>query len=183
MAIGTIPFTHTRDNLFQLFFRAPLKARLSRESAPPITLVRTVAAFFLAGTLWADIISASTVPDYSPPPGALNPQVTQANIAQTICVPGWTRSIRPPAEYTHQLKRRQIAERHLPGRLSDYEEDHLIPLNLGGHPTSPDNLWPQPIQEAQAKDKLEYALNRAVCAGRMTLAAAQQKIKEPRNWR
>lgn len=26
--------------------------------------------------------------DFSPPPGALNPQVTQADIAQTICVRG-----------------------------------------------------------------------------------------------
>ncbi len=129
--------------------------------------------FSLSVPLWA----ATSAPDYSPPTGAINPQVTQANIAQTICVLGWPRSIRPPAEYTNALKRRQIAERHLPGRPSDYEEDHLIPLNLGGHPTSPDNLWPQPIRQAQVKDKLEYALNRAVCAGRMTLAAAQLKIK------
>ena len=28
--------------------------------------------------------------------------------------------------------------------ISDYEEDHLIPLELGGSPTSPLNLWPEP---------------------------------------
>ena len=144
---------------------------------------RWTALVLLFLSLAVPLLAATSAPDYSPPPGALNLQVTQANIAQTICAPGWTRSIRPPAQYTGALKRRQIAERHLPGRLSDYEEDHLIPLNLGGHPTSPDNLWPQPIRQAQLKDKLEYALNRAVCAGRMTLAAAQLKIKDPSGWK
>ncbi len=122
-------------------------------------------------------------PDYSPPPGSLNPDVTQANIATTICVRGWTRTVRPPLAYTSALKRRQMAERHLAGPPSDYQEDHLIPLELGGHPTDPRNLWPQPIHEATVKDRLELALNRAVCAGRVTLGAAQQKIKDPRGWR
>lgn len=142
-----------------------------------------VALAFVFFSLAAPLRATSIAPNYSPPPGALNPQVTQANIAQTICVPGWTRPIRPPAQYTNQLKRMQIAERHLPGRLRDYEEDHLIPLNLGGHPTDPNNLWPQPTRQAQLKDKLEYALNRAVCAGRMTLSVAQQKIKDPSGWK
>jgi len=30
-------------------------------------------------------------------PGALNPSVTQANIHSTICVRGYTKTIRPPA--------------------------------------------------------------------------------------
>ena len=138
-----------------------------------------LALLSLSAPLWA----STSTPDYSPPPGALNPQVTQTNIAQTICKPGWTRSVRPPAQYTGALKRKQIAERHLPGPPGAYEEDHFVALNLGGHPTSPDNLWPQPIQQAQAKDRLEYALNRAVCAGRMTLATAQAKIKDPSAWK
>jgi hypothetical protein len=134
-------------------------------------------------SLSTPLCASTVVADYSPPPGALNPEVTQANIAQTVCNPGWTRSVRPSAQYTGALKRKQIAERHLPGPPSAYQEDHLVPLNLGGHPTSPDNLWPQPIRQAQAKDRLEHALNRAVCAARMTLAAAQKKIKDPSGWR
>ncbi len=121
-------------------------------------------------------------PNYSPPPGAINPQVTQANISTTICVPGWTKTIRPPVAYTSALKRQQMRERHLPGRPADYEEDHLIPLELGGAPQDPRNLWPQPIMQARLKDKVELALNRAVCANRMTLSAAQQKIRDPQNW-
>jgi hypothetical protein len=128
-------------------------------------------------------LAVAVVPDYSLPPGALNSQVTQANIAQTICVPGWTRTIRPPVQYTSALKRRQMAERHLPGTSADYEEDHFIPLELGGAPRDVRNLWPQPIVQAHLKDKQERALNRAVCAARMTLRVAQTKIKVPRTWR
>ena len=34
-------------------------------------------------------------------PGVLNPDVTQANINATICVHGWTKSIRPPTSGVH----------------------------------------------------------------------------------
>jgi hypothetical protein len=104
-------------------------------------------------------------------------------ISVEICVRGWTRTIRPPASYTGALKRREMAERHLPGSLSDYQEDHLIPLELGGHPTNPRNVWPQPLEQAQRKDRLELALNRVVCAGRMTLGVAQRRIKDPAAWK
>jgi len=116
---------------------------------------------------------AGAVQDTSPPPGALNPSVTQSNIAQTICRPGWTATVRPPESYTYQLKRQQMVARHLPERPRDYQEDHYVPLEIGGHPTDPRNLWPQPIQEAYLKDMLERALNRAVCGGKMTLTDAQ----------
>jgi hypothetical protein len=128
----------------------------------------------LAAVAVALSVAASAGPDYTPPPGAINPQVTQANIATTICRTGWTRTVRPPASYTSALKRKQMQDRHLPGRLSDYEEDHYIPLELGGHPTDMRNLWPQPIREARVKDRLESVLNRAVCGGRLTLTQAQR---------
>lgn len=57
---------------------------------------------------------------------ALNPAVTQASIGQTICVRGWTATVRPPESYTEALKREQIAQEGLPGGLSSYEEDHLL---------------------------------------------------------
>ena len=122
-------------------------------------------------------------PDYSLPPGALNPNVTQANIGVTICLRGWTRTVRPPLAYTSHLKRKQMRERHLPGTPADYQEDHFIPLELGGAPYDPRNLWPQRLAQAHRKDQWELGLNRAVCAGRMTLIAAQHKIADPSLWR
>ena len=70
-------------------------------------------------------------------PGALNPDVTQATIATTICKHGWTGTVRPPSSYTSRLKVEQMAQYGLTGSPSDYQEDHLVSLELGGHPTDP----------------------------------------------
>ena len=51
---------------------------------------------------------AADLPDSSVTPGATNASVTQANIAVTICIPGWTKTIRPPASYTTKLKLLQL---------------------------------------------------------------------------
>jgi hypothetical protein len=65
--------------------------------------------------------------------------------------------------------------------MSDFEEDHLIPLALGGAPYDPRNLWPEPRASADGwnasvKDELEAALPRLVCSGRVSLADAQRAI-------
>ena len=111
-------------------------------------------------------------------PGVLNPDVTQANIHSTICVRGWTRTIRPPTSYTNELKRKQMSEYGVGGSLSDYQEDHLISLSLGGHPTDPRNLWPEPNPRAIEVDAIELDLNDKVCAGELSLAEAQQQESE-----
>ena len=115
-------------------------------------------------------------------PGAIDPRVTQENIRSTICHRGYTKTVRPPASYTGDLKRKQIARYgYEDRRLRDYEEDHLISLELGGSPTSPKNLWPEPRHViggwgADAKDQLENELHRRVCHGELPLAEAQRAI-------
>jgi len=106
-------------------------------------------------------------------PGVLNPDVTQATIGSTICVTGWTRTIRPSTEYTNALKRKQMRSYRETGTEADYQEDHLISLELGGHPTDPRNLWPEPYPRASQVDMIENDLNRQVCDGSLTLAEAQ----------
>ncbi|MEU1661872.1 hypothetical protein ABZ527_38260 [Streptomyces griseofuscus] len=67
--------------------------------------------------------------------------------------------------------------------MADYEEDHLVPLELGGAPRDPGNLWPEPYsgsQTAHSKDGVETKLKNAVCAGTVTLSAARSAIKN--NW-
>jgi hypothetical protein len=108
-------------------------------------------------------------------PGVLNPAVTQATIGSTICVHGWTRTVRPPSDYTGALKLRQMREYGAPGGPGDYQEDHLISLELGGSPDDPRNLWPQPRPWADRVDRTENELNDAVCSGRLTLAEAQRR--------
>ena len=108
-------------------------------------------------------------------PGVLNPDVTQTTINATICVHGWTKTIRPPTSYTNELKLRQMQEYGVGGDPSGYQEDHLISLELGGHPSDPRNLWPQPYPRASDVDTIENELNGEVCSGQLTLAQAQQR--------
>jgi len=125
-------------------------------------------------------------PDPERTPGATNPDITQENIRETICNPRWsTKSIRPEASYTNRLKIEQIGEYgYSDSRLKDYEEDHFIPLELGGNPTDPRNLWPEPFETsipdggAHAKDKVENYLHAEVCSGSLTLDQAQREIAE-----
>ena len=51
-----------------------------------------------------------------------------------------------------------------------YEEDHLIPLELGGSPRSVQNLWPESHPASYTKDGVEAALNHSVRGGRVGLA-------------
>ena len=101
-----------------------------------------------------------------------------------MAVRGYAKTVRPPPSYTHDLKVRQITEYgYADTKLADFEEDHLIPLELGGHPTDPHNLWPQPRSgnyPASMKDLVENSLHNKVCAGAMKLAAAQAAIAS--NW-
>ena|SRR5258708_7857993 len=125
---------------------------------------------------------APFVPDNTRTPGMINYHVTQANIAQTICVPGWTSTIRPSTSYTNRLKAQQMRALHLPGKVSEYEEDHLVPLCLGGHPTDHRNLWPEPRDgqwAAKFKDQLEASVCRALCRGVMTLEEGRAIFLRP----
>jgi hypothetical protein len=119
--------------------------------------------------------AARIVADPVRTPGVVNPDVTQANIRATICRRGWTRTIRPTVSYTDELKRRQMREYGETGSVAGYQEDHLISLELGGHPTDPRNLWPEPYPRAREVDGIENQLNAEVCDGSLALADAQQQ--------
>lgn len=125
---------------------------------------------------------SATYPIRTITPGAINPRVTQANIHQTICVPGYSKMVRPPESYTEPLKRELIAKYGFSDRrLRDYELDHLISIELGGSPSDPRNLFPQPHHViggwgSYAKDKLENRLHSLVCRGQIPLAEAQHDI-------
>jgi len=126
------------------------------------------------------------LPNRTLTPGATNPAVTQTTIHSTICLTGYTKTIRPSSSYTTALKRQQLAAGytfHHDLSTSDYEEDHLISLELGGSPASVKNLWPEPYaaaEGARVKDKIENRLHDLVCSGQLTLRAAQRAIAT--NW-
>ena len=125
------------------------------------------------------------LPDATFTPGLTDPLVTQDNIARTICSPGWAAARRPPVAVTEAIKRRQLNALGWGGREAAFEEDHLIPLALGGAAADARNLWPQRREAADGwtaanKDRLENALHARVCAGEVPLAQAQQAVA--RDW-
>ena len=111
-------------------------------------------------------------------PGVVNADVTQATVRKTICARGWTRTIRPPVEYTNDLKLRQLREYGFPNDPREYQEDHLISLELGGDPQDPRNLWPERRPRAEQVDAIENGLNQKICSGAISLRAAQLQISE-----
>ena len=69
--------------------------------------------------------------------------------------------------------------------MRDYKEEHLISLEVGGSPTDPKNLWPEPHHTvgnggSTTKDRRENKLHRMVCRHQISLAPAQ--AEETGNW-
>jgi len=130
--------------------------------------------------------AGAALPNSARTPGAINPSVTQATIGRTICVSGWTATVRPPASVTTSLKVAQLASGYTykgDTATGDYEEDHLISLELGGAPSAEANLWPEPYnapEGARVKDQVENKLHTLICDGSITLATARRAIAT--NW-
>ncbi len=121
-----------------------------------------------------------SLPDPHCTPGAISPAVTRANIQSTICSYGYTETVRPPESVSEPEKAASLAAYGDSGPLHDYEYDHLVPLELGGAPNDPRNLWPQPGASPNPKDAVEDELRQRVCDGQMTLAQAQRAMAT--NW-
>jgi hypothetical protein len=117
-------------------------------------------------------------------PGAVLPVTTE-----DICISGYTKK----ARRVSSADKRAVFEQDgltdaghwtttKNGRAiwrSDFEVDHLIPLELGGS-NAMENLWAENYLtspwNAHVKDKLENKLHRMVCMCDITLAEAQRAV-------
>ena len=172
-----------------------------REAAPTPAVTTTatnkIRAVHSPGTVAADMDLAAAqchtvildqtagivLPDPACTPGAIDPAVTETNLATTICRAGYTATIRPPAAETGRFKKEALAAYGMQYRPT-IEYDHKIPLELGGA-NSVSNLWPEPNTATarnvnNPKDQVENTLNRAVCEHEVSLQAAQIAINT--NW-
>jgi hypothetical protein len=154
--------------------RAEIAKKASRsvsraaKSQTSMTLRPTIYAFATIAALAAPALAIDL---------PLNPVVTQETIGSTICVPGWTKTVRPSARYTSSVKLRLVHELEITEELLvDFELDHRIPLALGGAVSDPHNLEFQPWDEAGEKDQIEAFLSRAVCASKIALDEARRRI-------
>ncbi|WP_109482286.1 hypothetical protein [Paraburkholderia sp. C35] len=114
----------------------------------------------------------------------LDERVTQQNIANTICRPGYADTVSPPFDDMMEHKDRLLAERGIDaGHGTRYALDRRVPIVLGGSPDAPDNLdllpWGGHTGERR-KELLTAKLKRCVCEGRMSLTEAQSAIAG--NW-
>lgn len=111
----------------------------------------------------------------------LNPDVRSDTLSATICMVGYTKTVRPATSYTNGVKKKLLREQGLDfmEHKKEYELDHIIPLTLGGHPRNIHNLMLQKWEGedgAKVKDKLEVRLSKMVCKGKISLTAAQTCI-------
>lgn len=149
----------------------PTPAVLSENVAPSVSIGHP--------SKTTDCKSDGVLPDPGCTPGAIDLSVTQDNIGSTICVSGYSGTVRPPTSLTNKIKELTLAAYSFTGAMSDYELDHLISLELGGCPDCVPNLWPEPYNNtmgAHQKDKVENYLHKEVCNGQITLDEAQKEI-------
>ncbi|QCB99010.1 hypothetical protein E5206_12745 [Arthrobacter sp. PAMC25564] len=130
-----------------------------------------------------DAAAGLYLPDPLCTPGAVDPAVTQDNLASTICKSGYTTTVRAPASDTNKVKALSLTQ-YGQTRAASTEFDHLVSLQLGGS-NAVSNLWPEPNRAGapgttNPKDAIETRLNKAVCSHKVTLSAAQKAIAH--NW-
>jgi hypothetical protein len=134
-------------------------------------LIVVVAAGWLSSS--TALAAAPNLPDHARTPGASDPTITNLNYRATLCADDTgkkyhtTDEKRPNSDYTTALKKRQLSDWKYPDRkVGDYEEDHLISLELGGDDSDEANLWPEPYGGrwgARIKDTLEGELGKRIC--------------------
>ena len=108
----------------------------------------------------------------------VNPRVTQNNIQTAVCRRGWTRTVHPSRNVTDAIKRNLVADRRVSPR--DYELDHIVPLDLGGAPRSPQSDAPVAGRRVRCPH-VRTILSANSCAGDLTLKGAQHEIAT--DWR
>lgn len=160
-------------------WESTLRKKISKGSFLLSVGVAIAATVALSACAAAPYSESSGLPNIKITPGLTNPEVTQGDIRSTICVSGWTATVRPPATYTNALKYHQLHSGYNLGgdlNMKHYEEDHIVPLEVGGHPSSPLNLFPEPRNirlGAYLKDQLENRIRELVCSGQLSLKVAQ----------
>lgn len=117
------------------------------------------------------------LPDPDCTPGAIFADVTK----EMTCVSGYTKTVR---SVSTSLKKKvyQAYGIAYPPPFGTYEADHFIPLTLGGS-NDIANLFPEaaePKPGFREKDLVENYLHQKVCAGDISLSAAQRAIAT--NW-
>jgi hypothetical protein len=141
------------------------------QTTAPITAPRTDCS-------WRQYHDGAIGSDPDCAPGELDPAVT-ANTAKTICSQAWVATankLQPPATTLEKL----LIEYQLPGNPATYALARVIPVEDGGSPTSPQNLFPLPLNGyggRQTQTLVADQLHNEICSHKITAAQAAKALE------
>ncbi|MDQ6752917.1 MAG: hypothetical protein M3017_05790 [Actinomycetota bacterium] len=152
---------------------SPDKVAIDETLTPGECKVRTV-----------DAAGGDYLPDPACTPGAIDPAVTQDNLASTICKSGYTTTVRAPVADTDKVKVLSLRQYgQTPAFTTEF--DHELSRSSSAAPTQyrtcgRSRTVQEPPGTTNPKDPVETQLNKAVCSHKIALAAAQNAIAH--NW-
>jgi hypothetical protein len=127
---------------------------------------------------WRQYRDRAIASDPARAPGMLDPAAT-GNIAQTVCNPAWVAAasqIQPPPVTLDKL----LIEYQLPGNLVTYALARVVPVEDGGSPTSPLNLYPLPLNGfggQQTQTVVANQIHHEICSHKITIAQAAKTLQ------
>jgi len=151
--------------------RPPVTEASTAQATTVITATRT-------DCRWRQYRDGAIASDPACAPGKLDPAVT-GNLAQTVCNPAWVAAasqIQPPPVTLDKL----LIESQLPGNPVTYALARVIPVEDGGSPTSPLNLYPLPLNGfggEQTQTVVANQLHQEICSHEITIAQAAKTLQ------
>jgi hypothetical protein len=127
---------------------------------------------------WRRYHDGAIGPDPSCAPGELSTGVT-GNTGETVCNQAWIAAasrLQPSATTLEQL----LIEYQLPGNPATYALARVIPVQDGGSPTSPSNLYPLPLYGyggQQTRGAVADELHDEICSHKITVAQATTTLE------
>jgi hypothetical protein len=115
-------------------------------------------------------------------PGLLNPAAA-AHPKVTICARSWLAAAQrsaPSAQHDNDQLDKLLIEYQLPGSPLTYTIAHVVPIEDGGSPISPLNLYPLPIEGyggAETQAIIADQLHQQICAGKTPVQRAAQLLE------
>jgi hypothetical protein len=146
----------------------------------PIGQTSTVITATRTDCRWRQYRDGAISADPSCAPGKLDPAVA-ANIRQTVCSAAWvtaTSRLQPPT--SSQALDKLVIEYQLPGNPVTYTLARVVPVEDGGSPTSPLNVYPLPLNGfggQPTRTAVTEQLHDEICSHRITIAQAAKTLE------
>lgn len=127
---------------------------------------------------WHQYSDGAIAADADCAPGMVDTAVS-GHTAQTICSPGWlarTTKVKPSVATLDQL----LIKYQLAGSPMTYIAAEVIPVEDGGSPTSPANLYPLPLNGyggQRTRMLVADEFHGEICASRITIAQAAKLLE------